>query len=112
MTSNQEWMNYLASAARAAGVVGQAVERMHAGRLIAVIEREDGTFWMPHIDMGHALWLAVKLEINILPTMERASCRNPEYTGWINEDATHDPYSATCRAIVRAAAEMSKAGAK
>ncbi|SDG86323.1 hypothetical protein SAMN05216588_101226 [Pseudomonas flavescens] len=65
--------------------------------------------WDPLTCDGDALRLAVKLEINILPTMEQASCRNPEYTGWINEDASRDPFAATRRAIVRAAAEIGSA---
>ena len=64
--------------------------------------------WNPLTDDGDALRLAVKLEINILPTMEEASARNPSYTTWINEDGRTDPYAATRRAIVRAAAEIGK----
>lgn len=65
-----------------------------------------GYYWQPLTDDGDALRLAVKLEINILPTMEQASCRNPEYTAWMNEDASRDPFAATRRAIVRAAAAI------
>ena len=64
--------------------------------------------WNPLNDDGDALRLAVKLEINILPTMEQASARNPSYTPWVNEDGRADPYAATRRAIVRAAAEIGK----
>jgi hypothetical protein len=64
--------------------------------------------WNPLTDDGDALRLAVKLEINILPTMEEASARNPSYTPWVNEDGRADPYAATRRAIVRAAAEIGK----
>lgn len=62
--------------------------------------------WNPLTDDGDALRLAVKLEINVLPSMEQTSARNPSYTGWINEDASRDPYAATRLAIVRAAAAI------
>ena len=66
--------------------------------------------WNPLTDDGDALRLAVKLEINILPSMEECSARNPGYSAsWHNELATTDPYAATRRAIVRAAAEMGRA---
>ena len=68
------------------------------------------TEWNPLTDDGDALRLAVKLEINILPSMEECSARNPGYSAsWHNELATTDPYAATRRAIVRAAAEMGRA---
>lgn len=117
MTSNQEWMEYLAPAARAAGVVGQAVERWHGGRLIAVIEREDGTFWIPHIDMGHALWLAVKLDLHVQCDFKEEESKVYVYGGWLGNGIEEEPgeldkFGATCRAIVRAAAEIGKAGAQ
>lgn len=65
--------------------------------------------WNPLTDDGDALRLAVKLEINVLPNMEATSARQPSYTKWCNEDARTDPYAATRRAIVRAAAEMGRA---
>ena len=65
--------------------------------------------WNPLEDDGDALRLAVKLEINILPSMEECSARNPGYSAWHNERATTDPYAATRRAIVRAAAEIGRA---
>ena len=72
------------------------------------IDPVDYVPWNPLNDDGDALRLAVKLEINILPTMEEASARNPSYTPWINENGRADPYAATRRAIVRAAAEIGK----
>jgi hypothetical protein len=65
--------------------------------------------WNPLTDDGDALRLAVNLEISVLPNMEASSARNPSYTKWCNEDARTDPYAATRRAIVRAAAEIGKA---
>ena len=68
----------------------------------------NGRVWNPLTDDGDALRLAVKLEINILPSMEECSARNPGYSAWNNELATTDPYAATRRAIVRAAAEIGR----
>jgi hypothetical protein len=65
-------------------------------------------WWDPLTDDRDALRLAVTLEINVLPSMESASARNPSYTKWCNEDARTDPYAATRRAIVRAAAEIGR----
>jgi hypothetical protein len=68
----------------------------------------DFELWSPLTDDGDALRLAVKLEINVLPSMEASSARNPSDTTWCNEDASADPYAATRRVIVRAAAEIGK----
>ena len=64
--------------------------------------------WHPLTDDGDALRLAVKLEISVLPGLDAASARNPSYTTWVNEGVSTDPYAATRRAIVRAAAAMGK----
>lgn len=103
-------------AAKAAGVEGGWGERMMIGgdevdlTDIWFLDSPDTcAIWDPLEDDGDALRLAVKLEINILPTMEQSSCRNPEYTGWINEDASRNPFAATRRSIVRAAAEIGRA---
>jgi hypothetical protein len=61
-----------------------------------------GTAWNPLNNDGDALRLAVKLRINV----------TPEYlfTGpWEDGGKLRDPYAATRRAIVRAAAEIGKA---
>jgi len=67
---------------------------------------EDGRVWDPLVNDGDALRLAVRLEINILPSMEITETRNPSLTGWIKERSLADPYAATRRAIVRAAAAI------
>lgn len=51
----------LGLAAKAAGETGTIAKRMHAGDREYVLERENGTFWAPHLDDGDALRLAVKL---------------------------------------------------
>jgi hypothetical protein len=75
------------------------------------------TEWNPLEDDGDALQLAVKLSINIqhetlarLPFEETVNCglygeNSPE---WCEEIKGNDPYTATRRAIVRAAAEIGK----
>ena len=58
--------------------------------------------WNPLTDDGDALRLAVKLRINI----------TPDYTWagpWDDGGTLNEPYAATRRAIVRAAAEIGKA---
>lgn len=62
--------------------------------------------WNPLHNDGDALRLAVRLEINVLPSMEEVSARNPSHTAWMNERCDTDPNAAARRAIVRAAAAM------
>lgn len=76
------------------------------GPAFMYVKNNTFTEWNPLEDDGDALRLAVKLEINVLPNMEATSARNPSYTKWCNEGARTDPYAATRRAIVRAAAEI------
>lgn len=74
-----------------------------------------GNFWNPLTDDGDALRLAVKLGLLVQLSLDPASelhCAdvlitpNPQ---WIREPLNGgDPYSATRRAIVRAAAEIGK----
>ena len=69
--------------------------------------------WCPHEDDGDALRLAVKLEISINPFAGKTvvthtvdNTRRGPYEKWdCNDD---DPYAATRRAIVRAAAEIGR----
>jgi len=65
--------------------------------------------WNPLTDDGDALRLAVKLELNVFPVdLPGMSCCTNDSD--ISEGAMHngDPYAATRRAIVRAAAEIAK----
>ena len=76
------------------------------------------TCWNPLEDSGHALDLAVKLRIDICtdendphPTENRQICHVnawPRNAAGCSEDCYPDPYAATRRAIVRAAAEIGK----
>ena len=64
------------------------------------------TIWNPLTDDGDALRLAVKL--NLLVDCCSHSARGlPDSLGWRDGEGI-DPYSATRRAIVRAAAEIGK----
>ncbi len=72
------------------------------------------TWWNPLTDDGHALRLAVKLRIN-LHFCESDAMTTAYAEGGIQGaavDFMDDPYAATRRAIVRAAAELARAGAQ
>src|SRR5690606_33542874 len=69
--------------------------------------------WNPLFDDGDALRLAVKLDMIV--TVNRVDDRTEVYAGYNNDDLVRivephnsDPYAATRRAIVRAAAEIGK----
>ena len=70
----------------------------------------DGEFWNPLTDDGDAFRLAVKLGIELHdPYQYNKACawlRAPMVEFW--ENLGDDPYAATRRAIVRAAAEIAK----
>ena len=72
-----------------------------------------GKLWNPLTDDGDALRLAVKLHIQVMPQNDGryCACRNFSMReGYlIDAEETGDPYTATRRAIVRAAAEIGKA---
>lgn len=94
-------------AAKAAGIKGQYFNSdnpIHAG---IFLEREQ-RYWNALENDSDAFRLAVKLEISVVPSMEEGSARNPSYTAWHDEPCHSDPYAATRRAIVRAAAEISE----
>lgn len=86
--------------------------RLHEHRSIKEV-------WMPLTDDGDALRLAVKLELTILPgggDVEVVAYENERDEGGgtlsypvAMEETTGDKFSATRRAIVRAAAEIGKA---
>jgi hypothetical protein len=63
--------------------------------------------WNPLTDDGDALRLAVKLEIHVQPDGRYAWASTFEVNA--TEPVGGDPYAATRRAIVRAAAEIGKA---
>lgn len=66
--------------------------------------------WNPLTDDGDALRLAVKLEIDVAQTNIHSpqvhALADAKVQVW--EDSSTDPYAATRRAIVRAAAEIGK----
>ncbi len=69
--------------------------------------------WNPLTDDGDALRLAVKLRLSINLTYGDVAIVGQEHTQaqfCLERNADNsDPYAATCRAIVRAAAEIGKA---
>ncbi len=73
----------------------------HSSGLVSGVE------WNPLTDAGDALRLAVRLNINPCPDFGGGKCgAHSIETGFITEPAGADPYAATRRAIVRAAASI------
>lgn len=76
----------------------------------AILHMAKWKWWNPLADDGDALRLAVKLDIDVRPSM---SGKTKFRYAWINgksySDVNVDSYAATRRAIVRAAAEIGKA---
>ncbi len=64
--------------------------------------------WNPLTDDGDALRLAVKLELEIFFTVVNVRVSNRERKYVLAENKNNDPYVATRRAIVTAAAEIGK----
>ena len=62
--------------------------------------------WNPLTDDGDALRLAVKLGVDVFGSSHYRMCEWDE--GVATEPSNNDPYAATRRAIVRAAAEIGK----
>jgi hypothetical protein len=99
-------------AAKAAGERGRVVQRHYRGALVDVFERVVGSFWMPHLDDGDALRLAVQLDISVRwhSVLNQAIARSPSLSEFVEngEDHSADRCAATRRAIVRAAAEIGR----
>lgn len=76
-----------------------------------VREKRDWVTWNPLADDGDALRLAVRLDIQIWrrPSGVEGVHKGSVLTNPQTESLTPDPYAATRRAIVRAAAEIGKA---
>jgi hypothetical protein len=68
---------------------------------------KSGSFWNPRTDDGDALRLAVKLAFTVGVWDGYVDVLTTTTEGW-RENCTSDPYAATRRAIVRAAAEIGK----
>lgn len=88
-------------AAKAAGIEGRFIGGFdHLGLCISELGNPIKVWWNPLTDDGDALRLAVKLGM-----MEVAEV----LSYWLKQDfRSGDPYAATRRAIVRAAAEIRK----
>ncbi len=67
-----------------------------------------GTLWNPLTDDGDALRLAVKLGLHIEVYDDSVDVFHAPDTDYVTEPTGDDPYAATRRAIVRAAAEIGK----
>ena len=86
----------------------------YAGGFVITNSRGGSSAWNPLTDDGDALRLAVKLGITVGPerpdvigkSLCRVSWKNHNYS--LGEYGDGDPYAATRRAIVRAAAEIGK----
>jgi len=76
----------------------------------AVLDWHNGTTWNPLTDDGDALRLAVKLGLDVLQIKETKFVKVEDYWAQaaISEPHNNDPYAATRRAIVRAAAEIGR----
>ena len=74
--------------------------------------KTSGQYWNPLTDDGDALRLAVKLEISLEFAAKATWVELSYEDGTLTLDSiphNNDPYAATRRAIVRAAAEIGKA---
>ena len=95
-------------AAKAAGVCDVDI----AGRHCVLVIKDSGIYqrvWNPLEDDGDALRLAVKLGLQML--VENELCRTHVFDndgGCFTGPHNADPYAATRRAIVRAAAELGR----
>ena len=103
----------LEMAAKAAGLRVKTWDG-HTGVMCAIDNDQYGRMWMPLTDDGDALRLAVKLRIECVYDAGddgpiHAVYWEP-YEGYqrIDEERHIDPYAATRRAIVRAAAEIGR----
>ena len=92
-------------AAKAAGIELASKPFIHAHQSDGAL-RSDGVYWNPLTDDGDALRLAVKLKLCLLWQHDYLMA----YSGDVaeRERDLSDPYAATRRAIVRAAAEIGR----
>lgn len=101
----------LKAAAKAAGV-GPVLCYESARNCLHIGERTNYSLWRPLTDDGDALRLAVRLGIAVSCRNSNAQATYPLADGRFfapcDEPADADPYAATRRAIVRAAAEIGR----
>lgn len=99
-------------AAKAAGLTVHTWEG-HTGAMCAISDVRHGAMWMPLRDDGDALRLAVNLKmrmgIDAIPVGYVVVISDDKSRVDTHERIGVDPYAATRRAIVRAAAEIGKA---
>lgn len=112
MSTDREMLEW---AAKAAGIVGQVEEfylRLGDKEPILAVGTDNGGYgvWDPLTDDGDALRLAVKLNIASAVDETAASAMvSLDEVSWCDlKEVSNDPYAATRRAIVRAAAEIGK----
>jgi len=99
----------LTLAAKAAGIELRIYDGMDVepGTNLVVVDAKTGFKWNPLTDDGDALRLAVKLKIDIsFEGFDEDSVLAAHTTEWKQEAYGDDPYAATRRAIVRAAAAI------
>jgi hypothetical protein len=106
MKSDRELLEAAAKAARAAGL---RIVKSDAGpQILERIDRDGGEHyrvWVPHLDDGDALRLAVKLKMDFTLSGRHAAVAQAG-THWAQEYCNGNPCAATRRAIVRAAAAV------
>jgi hypothetical protein len=93
-------------AAKAAGV--DFISERSTDQMLWIV---GGGVWSPKHDDGDALRLAVKLDLQIHPSGDEIWVSNPAASlaeDVVFETYRDDPYAATRRAIVRAAAEIGR----
>lgn len=93
----------LEQAAKAAGY--EFVRHSECGDGVLLAGVQDA--WRPLVNDGDALRLAVKLELEVRQVHAKAHAGMIGYF-WFTESYANDPYAATRRAIVRAAASLAE----
>ena len=109
MTTDRELLEL---AAKAAGYWIKSWWERHPGEwwvelLVARVPGDPPTVWNPLRDDGDALRLAVKLRLIVCAHAGESWAQQLDLT--IKQPSGDDPYAATRRAIVRAAAEIGRA---
>lgn len=101
--TDRELLEY---AAKAAGI-GSVLCYETARNCLRIGDRKSYFLWQPLTDDGDALRLAVMARLDL--HMDQNLTMAVNFTDAFSESHFNDPYAATRRAIVRAAAEIGKA---
>lgn len=96
----------LTLAAKAAGIEGDFIETQHWFGIVSSQIKEAFAPWNPLTDDGDALRLAVKLGLVVDAQKDRTWVGKTQYDAV--EHHGNDPYAATRRVIVRAAAAIGR----